>query len=267
MKSKDDITIIIPAYSRPELLKQTLKSVFTQCGGLKLNVIVIDDHSPIPLKPLLQKIFPQVKFLRNPHNLRSGPTRNQALKYIDSPFVAFLDADDLWKPNFLVQSIKVLKQNPQSVASLSLSQPLFSPGLSLKFKIKLTILSAIRDSFQLLFYMFNHRQLPQSAFYLCQLSHLVFKSDQIKNQKFDPAYNYGGEDWKYVLQTMDHGTISIIPQALVRYRYHPQSSTHKKDNLKNKWNSYQQLFSELNQRNISGAMIYLFSKYISTFNK
>jgi len=262
---KTAVTVIIPGYKRPQLLIKTLKSVYNQVGDFKLNVIVMDDHSPQPLKPFVKKYFPHVKVIRNRKNLGSGLSRNQGFKYINSPYVAFLDADDLWRPQFLAQSIRLLESHPQTVASMTLSRPLFASNIDLSFKLKLTLLSLVRDAFQYFFYLFNHTTMPHSAFYLCQLSHLVFRTAKIKNLRFDLAYIFGGEDWQFTLQAMDHGPIKIIPKRLVRYRYHKKSATHVKINLKNKWNSYRQLFAEVDARHLKGPMIILFHKYIDMF--
>ena len=146
LKNKPSVTVVIPGYKRPELLLKTLKSVYRQKGNLSISVIVVDDHSPRSLRLVIKKQFPQTEVIRNSSNLRSGPTRNQALKFINSDYIAFLDADDLWSPTFLKESIQTIN-NYGSIGSISLSKPLLSPGLDKKFKLKIKLLSLIRDSF------------------------------------------------------------------------------------------------------------------------
>lgn len=261
--TKPHVTVIIPAYGNHLLLLETLRGVYLQAGNFKLQVIVVDDNSPIPLGPIVRKNFPKVTVIRNSMNLKSGPSRNQALKNLKTDYVAFLDADDIWNPNFLSTSIKTIVS--KNVGSVCLSQPLYSPDLPLSFKIKIHVLSTIRDMFQYVFYFLNSKKLPQSAFYLCQLSHLVFDYKKISSLRFDKAYNFGGEDWKFALESLDRGTIQIVPQRLVKYRYHRKSATQKKVNLKKKWQSYTQLLTELEKRRISGPMTYLFKQYINLF--
>ncbi|MCJ7805539.1 glycosyltransferase family 2 protein [Patescibacteria group bacterium] len=263
-KDKISVTVIIPAYSKPELLLETLRSVYSQKGNYSIKIIVVDDCSPEPLGPIIKKSLPQVKVIRNRKNLKSGPARNQALNFINTDFVVFLDADDIWKKDFLRQSIKNISKG-NYVGSVAMSSPLFDKDMPAGFKIKIYILSAIRDIFQLLFYLFHRKTMPRSAFYLCQLSHEVFRADKIKELKFDSNYNFGGEDWKFALEVMDRGMLVIVPKRLVRYRYHKKSTSLKDSYLKNKWNSYRQLFGELKKRKINGIMVWLFGKYIDTF--
>lgn len=260
---KPQVTVIIPAYGNHLLLLETIHSVYQQNGNFKLQVLVVDDNSPIPLEPIIRKSFPKVTVIRNSRNLKSGPSRNQALKNLKTDYVAFLDADDIWKPNFLLTSINAI--GVKNIGSVCLSQPLCSSDLFLSFKVKIYLLSALRDVFQYFFYFVNRNKLPQSAFYLCQLSHLVFDYKKISNLHFDKAYNFGGEDWKFTLECLDQGSIEIIPQRLVRYRYHKKSATQKKVNLRKKWQSYTKLLYELKKRRISGPMTYLFEQYINLF--
>lgn len=262
--NKKTVTVIIPAYSRLELLIETLDSIYRQKGALHTRVIVVDDHSPTPLGPAIKRKYPEVKVIRNKINLKSGPARNVALRFIDTEYVAFLDADDIWHEDFLRHSIKNIEES-DSIGSVALSTPMFYKKVSSTFKIKILILSFIRDYFQILFYIFNSKKIIPSAFYLCQLSHLLFKAEVIKGISFDSNYNFGGEDWKFTLEVMDNGSFRIVPRRLVRYRYHNKSSTFKRKNRLNKWNSYKQLFGELDKRNIKGLMRVLFKLYISAF--
>jgi len=243
-KKKPSVSVVIPAYNNHNLLLETLTSVHQQIGDYNIKIIIVDDHSLQPIGPIVLKKFPNIRVIRNKKNLCAGPARNEGIKLIsNSDYVAFLDADDLWDPSFIDQSIKNIKKN-NLTGSVAFSTPVFNQGIGLKFKIKIYLLSLIRDSFQIVFFFLNNKTVPRSAFYLCQLSHLVFKEKNIKGVLFDKNYNFGGEDWKFVIETMDKGKIGIIKQRLVRYRYHKKSLTQKPKNLKRKWDSFIQLFDE-----------------------
>ena len=264
--NKKTVTVIIPAYSRPELLIETIDSIYRQKGALHTRVIVVDDHSPTPLGPAIKRKHPEVKVIRNKINLKSGPARNVALRFIDTEYVAFLDADDIWHEDFLRHSINNIEESG-SIGSIALSTPMFYKRVPPTFKIKILTLSFIRDFFQILFYIFNSKNILPSAFYLCQLSHLLFKAEAIRGISFDPNYNFGGEDWKFILEVMDKGSFRIVPRRLVQYRYHNKSTSFMRKNRLNKWNSYKQLFNETRKRHLSGIMIVLFAAYIKSFQK
>ncbi|AKM83705.1 hypothetical protein A2422_02405 [Candidatus Woesebacteria bacterium RIFOXYC1_FULL_31_51] len=264
-ESKNSVTVIIPTYGRYDLLIETLTSVYSQKGKFKIKIIIIDDNYPEPVKKVISGLFPQVQIIRNKKNLKSGPSRNQALKYLDSEYVAFLDSDDVWDPNFLEKSVNKLKIT-QSDVTVALSKPIFAKCLSKSFKLKVYLLSLIRDVFQMIFIYLNCGKMPKGGFYLCQLSHMLFKANKIKGLKFDSNYNHGGEDWKYVLEVIDRvQNIIIVPERLVKYRYHKKNVSLNSENLLKKWNSYKQLYRELDKRNINGIMRFLFEIYVSTF--
>jgi len=261
---RPSVSVIIPAYSRENLLLETLGSVTSQKGNFDLQIIVIDDNSPVALRSKINSKYPNIVVLRNSRNLKSGPTRNVGLKKVKTDYVCFLDADDIWKDAFLEKSIEKIEKN---AGTMAFTVPLVSNDFSLKSKIKIYALLIIRELALTIFYIFNKQKLPKSAFYLCQVSHLMFRWDTVKELHFDSDYNFGGEDWKYALDVLMRGDIKIIPQRLVKYRYHPQSSIFKSENLRNKWKSYEQLFKEIKKYNIDGIMITLFRAYISVFSR
>lgn len=254
------VSIIIPAYRRPEFLEESLKSVFAQKGHFNLEVIVVDGCPKDPVKTTVNK-FPVARYVKKNKDCRQAEARNTGLKYAHGEYVAFLDADDFWGKDFLAKSLEVHQRQPKAALTLALSQPCFSRGFPIKLKLKILFLSLIRDLITY-FSWVTCRHLFRTAFYLCQLSHLVFKSAKTKGVLYDSAYNFGGEDWKYVLEATDWGHTAIVPNRLVHYRYQLQSSTFQKSNLENKWNSYRQLFAELDKRNLNGPLRRLFSLYI-----
>ncbi len=262
MKNNINITVVIPAYSKPELLLRTLKSVYDQKGDYLIDVIVIDDNSPKALKPIIEKFFPQVKVIRNNKNLKPGLARNRALNFIDSEYVSFLDSDDIWEKDFLSESIKNLL-GEKSIGTVAMSSPLFDKDVSLVFRLKIFLLSSIRNFFQILFYIFNCKVMPKSAFYLCQLSHILFKTEKIKGLSFDANYRFG-EDWKFILEVMNRGDLMIVPKKMVRYRYHINSYSQQNGSLKNKSSFYKRLLEESNNYKVKGIMVWLFKKYIQT---
>ena len=262
------VSIVIPVYNSEKTVGEALDSVLAQTHT-DYEVIVVNDGSTDNSEAVIRRYVTagtgDITCVTQ-KNKGAAAARNAGIRIAKGELIAFLDADDLWFPTFLNQSIKAITDYG-SIGSISLSKPLLSPGLSTKFIIKIKLLSLIRDCLQSLFYVFNRQQMPQSSFYLCQVSHLLFKSGVIKDLKFDTAYNFGGEDWKYVLEAMDRGFITIIPKRLVKYRYHPQSSIQNPINQKNKWRSYQQLFKELKRRNVNDFMTKLFGYYVKSFSK
>lgn len=105
------VAVIIPVY-RATFLADALGSVFTQTR-LPEEVIVVDDGSP-DQDDLAAAIVPwehRVTLLRQ-RNLGAGAARNHGVNATTAEFVALLDADDRWRPDFLRQQLAALCTAP-----------------------------------------------------------------------------------------------------------------------------------------------------------
>ena len=87
------VSVIIPTFGRPDLLRETLQSVIGQSYE-NLEIIVVDDCSPFPIE--LDTDDGRVRVIRHERNLGPGAARNTALAVASGEFVAFLDDDDLF---------------------------------------------------------------------------------------------------------------------------------------------------------------------------
>jgi len=106
---RSEVDVIIPCYNAESSLQRALNSVFSQTFR-DFRVYAVDDGSTDGTRRVLGENKQFCTFVSQPN---SGPAaaRNRALRMSDSPFVAFLDADDEWKPQKLRQQIDVLKQD------------------------------------------------------------------------------------------------------------------------------------------------------------
>ena len=105
------VTVVIPAYNTEAYLAETLQSVFAQTFR-DYEVIVVDDGSTDGTLPTARRFEPRVKVLSKPNG---GPAsaRNLAIRQSDSEYIAFLDSDDLWVDDKLVEQVMYLDNNPQ----------------------------------------------------------------------------------------------------------------------------------------------------------
>ncbi|MQX78963.1 glycosyltransferase family 2 protein [Sinorhizobium medicae] len=103
------LTVVIPYYQKePGILRRALASVFAQTYE-DFHVLIIDDQSPYPvadeLVGLTSEQEARVKVVRQP-NAGPGGARNTGLDNVPagSEFVAFLDSDDVWTPDHLLNA-------------------------------------------------------------------------------------------------------------------------------------------------------------------
>ncbi|WP_018012134.1 glycosyltransferase family 2 protein (plasmid) [Sinorhizobium medicae] len=103
------LTVVIPYYQKePGILRRALASVFAQTFE-DFHVLIIDDQSPYPvadeLVGLTSEQEARVTVVRQP-NAGPGGARNTGLDNVPagSEFVAFLDSDDVWTPDHLLNA-------------------------------------------------------------------------------------------------------------------------------------------------------------------
>jgi glycosyltransferase involved in cell wall biosynthesis len=114
-----DVSVIIPARNRPELLKRALRSVEEQIR-VEVEVIVIDDASAVPLEGVLAGAAANnVRFVRNPVRRNAAYSRNRGAQLASSDFLAFLDSDDVWFPFHLHRALICLAEKQQNVLYVS----------------------------------------------------------------------------------------------------------------------------------------------------
>jgi glycosyltransferase involved in cell wall biosynthesis len=103
------ISVIIPAYNVAPYVGETLAAVFAQTFT-DFEVIVINDGSPdteefeLAIQPYRERIC----YLKQENRGASG-ARNSGLRAARGELIAFLDADDLWSPNYLDEQINFMR--------------------------------------------------------------------------------------------------------------------------------------------------------------
>jgi GalNAc5-diNAcBac-PP-undecaprenol beta-1,3-glucosyltransferase len=100
------ISVVIITCERPDYLKSSLESVFSQVVD-PFEVIVVDDCSVANYQDVLDQ-FHEKSFKYQRLNQRSGANtaRNTGVALSSGDIVAFLDDDDIWLDNFLAAHSK-----------------------------------------------------------------------------------------------------------------------------------------------------------------
>ena len=103
------VSVIIPAYNAAKYIAEALNSVFAQTFT-SYEVIVINDGSEDTeeLERELNSYRDRLHYIKQ-ENQGAAVARNTGLHAAAGEFVAFLDADDTWLPNFLEKQVEFLK--------------------------------------------------------------------------------------------------------------------------------------------------------------
>ncbi len=103
------VSIVIPAYKVAPFIREALDSVFAQ-SFTDFEVIVINDGSPdtAELEQAIERYLNDITYLKQT-NQGAGAARNAGLRVARGRFVAFLDGDDIWLPNFLSEQLELIQ--------------------------------------------------------------------------------------------------------------------------------------------------------------
>lgn len=122
--NRHEVAVIVPCYNVEGYLQRSLDSAFAQTFK-DFHIYAVNDGSTDRTLEVLEANVRECSFVSQPH-AGPGAARNRAIEMSQSPFIAFLDADDEWLPTKLERQIKLLKEDSTLglVSSLcSVSEP------------------------------------------------------------------------------------------------------------------------------------------------
>jgi glycosyltransferase involved in cell wall biosynthesis len=81
------------------------------------EVVVVDDGSPDgeELERVLEPYLERVRYVRQ-ENRGAGAARHHGIREAHGEFIAFLDSDDLWKPEYLEEQVRFLREGGYDLA-------------------------------------------------------------------------------------------------------------------------------------------------------
>lgn len=105
--SRGTVSVIIPTYNRKEIVGDAIDSALAQTYD-DIEVIVVDDGSNDGTEELIGQHGPRVDYYQLSTNRGANAARNIGVEQSSGEFIAFLDADDLWKPEKIERQVDVL---------------------------------------------------------------------------------------------------------------------------------------------------------------
>ena len=113
------ISVVIPVYNRPLLVKRAIESVLGQSHKAS-EIIVVDDGSTDETADTL-KSFKNIKIITQ-KNSGVSSARNRGIKEASGKWIAFLDSDDIWHKDKLKLQSEFHDKNPQIQFSHTLEE-------------------------------------------------------------------------------------------------------------------------------------------------
>ena len=125
------ISVIIPMFNNSNTIIRALESVYCQNFDFD-KVVVIDDCSTddsnnIVMEKINDTKYSNLSLLKTNANVGPGGARNVGLSNVDSEYVAFLDADDIWLCDKTFEQLSILMADKSIDIICSPSVDLDSP--------------------------------------------------------------------------------------------------------------------------------------------
>src|SRR5271154_6881945 len=104
------VSVIIPVYNGASTVARAIESVIAQTFT-DFEIIAIDNGSRDRSLEVLDQYSGRVKILKE---TKRGPSaaRNTGVRASSGEYLAFLDADDWWRPTMLERTVQVLDGDP-----------------------------------------------------------------------------------------------------------------------------------------------------------
>ena len=112
------VSVIMPIFNGSAFLDEAIASVMAQSED-DLQVLLCDDgstdRSVVIAQEWASRHPDKVACLQHPGHANRGaaPTRNLGLTAARGEFVAFIDADDVWRPGKLAEQIAIMEAHPE----------------------------------------------------------------------------------------------------------------------------------------------------------
>ncbi len=116
----DLVSIIIPTYNRALYIDRAIESILNQ-SYKNIEIIIVDDNglgseNQKNTEKSLEKYAenPKIKLIINSENIGGAESRNNGFKHSTGKFISFLDDDDTYDKNKIMEQIKLI-ENDQTI--------------------------------------------------------------------------------------------------------------------------------------------------------
>ena len=104
------VSVIIPTFNRAEWLPDAIGSVLEQTYG-RIELIIVDDGSTDQTLEVARSFGDALTYLCCDHGGVSA-ARNRGVAASQGELLAFLDSDDMWRPNKAAAQVELMLQRP-----------------------------------------------------------------------------------------------------------------------------------------------------------
>ncbi|NSW52307.1 MAG: glycosyltransferase [Anaerolineae bacterium] len=204
------VSVIIPVYNQAEYLGPAIESVLTQSFPAH-EIVVINDGSTDHSSEVAAKYHDRIRYISQANQGLAG-ARNTGIEASHGDWIAFLDSDDAWLPDYLESMVAFAGQNPQAVVFYCAAQCMDRDGNGLPQVV-------------------GYRSVESAGMYevLLRTNFIIPSTVLARRESLQAAGSFDRnlrscEDWDLWLNILERGgQIMGYPTVLVQYRIHGTS--------------------------------------------
>ena len=201
------VSVIIPCYNSSAYLAEAIDSVLAQTCPAK-EIIVVDDGSTDDSASIMRRYGDRIRVVSQA-NAGLPAARNAGIQTATGEWLAFLDADDWWHPDFLLKTTKMLESSDAVLAytgwqNIGAPQPFHEPYIPEDYEQAEPSKAA---------------RLIRSTGWPVHAA-LTRRDALVEAGLFNPALK-SCEDFDLWLRVALTQRIARVPEVLAFYRFHP----------------------------------------------
>jgi glycosyltransferase involved in cell wall biosynthesis len=229
-------SILIPTFNRAYIISDAIKSALAQTYA-DFEIVIVDDGSSDNTREIVEQFKDdRVRYVRHAVNKGCSAACNTAVESARGEIVAFLDSDDVWKPEYLQRQVNFLSSHPDvdivfSDMELQERDKTF-PSL---MQLMSSFPKLLRSKPAAAEYVISRREM-----YLCLLEEVPIKptATAMKRTLFKKTTGFNeswpsGTDWDLFLRMSQLTDFGYIDAPMVLQRRTPDA-THQKFREKDK---------------------------------
>ncbi len=218
--NKNKFSVIIPLYNKEHYIISTLESVLNQTYNF-FEIIIINDGSTDKSLEMLQP-FTREERLRiiNKRNSGVSASRNLGIEIAQYEWIAFLDGDDLWDKDYLLEANRMIVTYPEATI-IGMNYDCTIPFVNKAYKTEGYIENYFKINLQE--YLFNS-------------SSVIIKKGSFVNEKFRTDLSIG-EDIEMWHRLAKNNIIAYCPTIFSFYRKNISNeiSRQRKSRMNTNW--------------------------------
>jgi teichuronic acid biosynthesis glycosyltransferase TuaG len=226
-ENKPLVTVVTAVHNSDPFLNKTIQSVTNQ-GFTNWEMVLVDDCSNDRSVEIIERAMEtdaRLKLIRLTKNSGAAVARNTAIEAANGRYMAFLDSDDLWKPEKLALQIQFM-QSQDAALTYTYYERMSEAGVPLNQ----TVICPLK---------INYQQLLKSNVIGCLTA--IYDSGKL-GKVYMPLIRKRQDFGLWLSILKREKSAYCLPESLALYRVRTSSiSSNKVDLIKYNWQLYREI--------------------------